>query len=193
MKRLFRIESIIGKKRKVRKSTRTILVRVVLPSGLAKKEPPLGPTLGQYGVKAEEFADKFNKDTKVLEEGVMIPVVILIAPSKTFTYETRSPTVSYLLDRGFEAEILGRDTYLFKVSKKQLLMAAYNTVLIKTNGVEHEELCKSMVKQILGTARSMQIACFHRRKKPIHIEREERVFSKYNFYNEENGYDSSTP
>jgi large subunit ribosomal protein L11 len=120
------------------------------------------------GVKAEEFADKFNKDSKNYEEGVLIPCVIFISPLKTFIYEMRTPTVSFLLDRGYGGEIVDNNLIYFYTNKRKLLKAVYNTMLIKTNGNEHYAISYGLVKQILGTARSMGITCnknFEQREK----------------------------
>lgn len=46
------------------------LVRLIVPAGKASPSPPVGPALGQRGVKSMDFCKQFNDRTKDLTSGM---------------------------------------------------------------------------------------------------------------------------
>ncbi len=56
--------------------------------GLATKNPPLGSLLGTYGIPADPFCEVFNKASiQLWPSGTLIPIVIVISPTKTYIIE----------------------------------------------------------------------------------------------------------
>ena len=53
----------------VSKSVVTQFVRLIVPAGKATPTPPVGPALGQRGVKAIDFCKQFNERTKTMIAG----------------------------------------------------------------------------------------------------------------------------
>ena len=49
-----------------------------------------------------EFCKAFNAATQKLEQGMPIPVTITVYQDKSFTYETKSPPVSFLLKKALK-------------------------------------------------------------------------------------------
>ncbi len=83
------------------------------PAGAANPSPPIGPALGQRGLNIMEFCKAFNAQTQQLEKGSPIPVVITIYADRSFTFEMRTPPVSYFLKKAAKvdkgAKATGRD------------------------------------------------------------------------------------
>lgn len=88
---------MLGSKTRCRwrkKGLKTIIVRGKLPAGEATKAPPLGSTLGLYGVKADDFCTFYNKDSlRFYEKGLVIPFVVLISSTKAYIVEYKIPSV----------------------------------------------------------------------------------------------------
>ena len=82
----------------VRKKVDTF-IKLQIPAGQANPSPPVGPALGQHGVNIMEFCKQFNEQTKKLEAGMPIPVVISVYGDKSFTYITKTPPASVLLKK----------------------------------------------------------------------------------------------
>ncbi len=70
-------------------------IKLQIPASQANPAPPVGPALGQHGVNIMEFCKQFNARTKG-QEG-KIPVIITVFGDRSFSFITKTPTVSYLL------------------------------------------------------------------------------------------------
>ena len=75
------------------------LIKLQIPAGKANPSPPVGPALGQKGLNIMEFCKAFNAATQKMEPGVPVPVVITAYEDKSFTFETKLPPVSYLINK----------------------------------------------------------------------------------------------
>ena len=76
-------------------------IKLQIPAGQANPSPPVGPALGQKGVNIMEFCKAFNASTQKLEQGMPIPVIITVFQDKSFTFETKSPPVSFFIKKAF--------------------------------------------------------------------------------------------
>ncbi|KAG4302793.1 hypothetical protein PCK1_000953 [Pneumocystis canis] len=76
---------------------KNIIVKLIVPSGCATPQPPVGPALGARGVKSIDFCKQFNEMTTHFIQGIPIPVVISILPDRSFTFQIKSPPTSWLL------------------------------------------------------------------------------------------------
>jgi large subunit ribosomal protein L11 len=77
-------------------------LKLQVPAGSATPSPPIGPALGQRGLNIMEFCKAFNARTAEQEKGAPTPVVITIFADKSFTFETRLPPVTYLLNKAVD-------------------------------------------------------------------------------------------
>ena len=93
----------------------TGFLKLQVPAGAANPSPPIGPALGQRGLNIMEFCKAFNAQTQKMEKGVPIPVVITSYQDRSFTFEMRTPPVSYFLKKAAK-----RFTYEQKCSYKVL-------------------------------------------------------------------------
>jgi large subunit ribosomal protein L11 len=75
------------------------LVKLQIPAGQANPAPPIGPVLGQHGVNIMEFCKQFNAKTQK-QMGEVTPVILTVYKDRSFTFEIKTPPVSYLLKKG---------------------------------------------------------------------------------------------
>ena len=72
-------------------------IKLQVPAGIANPSPPIGPALGQRGVNIMEFCKAFNAQTQKEEKNTPIPVVITIYADRSFTFEMKTPPMSFFL------------------------------------------------------------------------------------------------
>ena len=82
----------------------TGFLKLQVPAGAANPSPPIGPALGQRGLNIMEFCKSFNAQTQQLEKGSPIPVIITIYQDRSFTFEMRTPPVSYFIKKAAKLE-----------------------------------------------------------------------------------------
>ena len=132
----------------------TGIVKLQLPAGKATPGPPVGSTLGPYGINIPGFTKEFNAKTSD-KAGYIIPVVITIYQDRSFTFILKTPPVPVLIKKaaGIESgSATPNKTKVAKLTKAQVEEIA-KTKIVDTNAASLEA-CMSMVK---GTARSMGI------------------------------------
>jgi large subunit ribosomal protein L11 len=131
-------------------------VKLLVPAGKATPTPPVGPALGQRGVKAMDFCKQFNDLTSQFTPGTPIPVILTVRPDRTFTFITKVPPTSYLLKQvaGIEkgASKPGED-----VGGSISLKAIYEIAKIKQKD-EGSTSLQAWCKKIVGSARSLGLS-----------------------------------
>jgi large subunit ribosomal protein L11 len=131
----------------------TGFLKLQVPAGAANPAPPIGPALGQRGLNIMEFCKAFNAQTQKMEKGMPIPVTITIYQDRSFTFEMRTPPVSYFLKKAAKiekgAKAPGVDN-AGKVTKAQLKEIA--EAKMKDLNCDTVEAAMEMIK---GSARSM--------------------------------------
>lgn len=80
-------------------ATGTAVLKLIIPAGKATAGPPIGPALGQKGVKAMDFCKQFNEASKAYTTDVPLRCRILVRPDRTFTFQVRPPATGWLLKR----------------------------------------------------------------------------------------------
>lgn len=70
--------------------------RFHVPGGQATPAPPVGTSLGKYGINLGQFVQQFNERTREFP-GMRIPVVVRVYNDRTFELETKSPAAVDLL------------------------------------------------------------------------------------------------
>ena len=74
-------------------------VKLQVPAGAANPSPPIGPALGQRGLNIMEFCKAFNAASQDIEKGAPVPVVITYYADRSFTFEMKTPPVSFFLKK----------------------------------------------------------------------------------------------
>ena len=128
-------------------------IKLQVPAGAANPSPPIGPALGQRGLNIMEFCKAFNAQTQKIEKNTPIPVIITTYQDRSFTFEMKTPPVSYFLKKAAKldsgSKTPGREM-VGEVTKKQLREIAEQKMKdLNCDTVE------AAMKMIEGSARSM--------------------------------------
>jgi large subunit ribosomal protein L11 len=67
-----------------------------VPGGSATPAPPVGTSLGKFGINLGQFVQQFNDRTKEYN-GTPIPVVVSVFNDRSFEFVTKSPPAAALL------------------------------------------------------------------------------------------------
>jgi len=67
-----------------------------VPGGQATPAPPVGTSLGKFGINLGQFVQQFNDRTKEFN-GTPIPVIVTVYSDRTFDFVTKSPPAASLL------------------------------------------------------------------------------------------------
>ena len=128
-------------------------IKLQVPAGKANPSPPIGPALGQRGVNIMEFCKAFNAATQAMEQGMPIPTVITVYSDRSFTFETKTPPVSFFLKKAAKIDkgsaTAGREVK-GSVNMKQVREIA-EAKMPDLNATTVEAAMQS----VLGSARSM--------------------------------------
>jgi large subunit ribosomal protein L11 len=130
-------------------------LKLQVPAGAANPAPPIGPALGQRGLNIMEFCKAFNAATQKMEKGMPIPVTLTIYQDRSFTFELRTPPVSYFLKKAAKVEKGSRTPGIApvaEVTKSQVKAIAEQKM--KDLNCETIDAAMSMIE---GSARSMGI------------------------------------
>jgi large subunit ribosomal protein L11 len=123
-----------------------------IPGGQATPAPPVGTSLGKYGINLGQFVQQFNERTKEAG-GMMIPVVVSVYNDRSFDFFTKSPPAAVLLKKiaglAKGSGVPNKDK-VGKVTRAQLAEIATTKMNdLNARDVDHA------VRMIEGTARSM--------------------------------------
>ena len=130
-------------------------LKLQVPAGAANPSPPIGPALGQRGLNIMEFCKAFNAQTQKIEKNTPIPVVITTYQDRSFTFELKTPPVSFFIKKaaGLQSgsKLPGRD-FVASLNKKQVREIAEQ----KMKDLNCESI-EAAMKMVEGSARSMGI------------------------------------
>jgi large subunit ribosomal protein L11 len=130
-------------------------LKMKIPAGRASAAPPVGSTLGQYGVNMMDFINPFNDQTKELQ-GQTVTAHITIYEDRTMSFRV----VGLPTDDRIRAELKidkgsGRPNSE-KVSKK--LTDAQLTKIAEEKAADmNTDNVDAIKKMVAGTARSMGV------------------------------------
>lgn len=104
-----------------------------------------------------DFCKEFNARTAHIEPGVPTPTLITVQPDRSFTFVTKSPTVSYLLKKAAGIE-KGASKPGHEVTGTISLKHVYEITKIKSSDEHMKHLSlESVARMIVGSARSYGI------------------------------------
>jgi large subunit ribosomal protein L11 len=90
-------------------------LKLLCEAGKASPAPPIGPALGQKGVNIMEFCKAFNAETQKLEG--ILPVVVTVYADRSFTFQVKTPPVSYLIKKAAKIKKGTQTTPIVKVGR----------------------------------------------------------------------------
>jgi large subunit ribosomal protein L11 len=133
----------------------TGFLKLQVPAGAANPAPPIGPALGQRGLNIMEFCKAFNAQTQKMEKNTPIPVVITTYQDRSFTFELKTPPVSFFIKKAAKLEsgskTPGRDV-AGSITKAQVKEIAEQ----KMKDLNSETI-EAAMRMVEGSARSMGI------------------------------------
>ena len=128
-------------------------VKLQVPAGSANPSPPIGPAPGRRGLTIMAFCTTLNAQTQPTEKGTPIPVVITVYADRSFTFEMKTPPVSFFLKKAAGltsgAKTPGRGTV------GQVTRAQVKEIAEAKMKVLNCETVDAAMKMIEGSARSM--------------------------------------
>ena len=128
-------------------------VKLQIKGGQANPAPPVGPALGQRGINIMEFCKSFNAQSEKLE-GVL-PVVVTVYEDRTFTFEIKTPPVSYLIKKAANVQKGSSTTPAVKVGEiSDTQLEEIAKTKMKDLNANDINAAKKIVE---GTAKSMGI------------------------------------
>ncbi|MFK7769401.1 MAG: 50S ribosomal protein L11 [Mariniblastus sp.] len=125
-----------------------------VPGGQATPAPPVGTSLGKFGINLGQFVQQFNDRTKEFN-GTPIPVIVTVYNDRSFEFITKSPPAASMLKiaagiaKG--SGVPNRDK-VATVNRKQIEEICEKK-MDDLNARDLEHACR----MIEGTARSMGI------------------------------------
>ena len=129
-------------------------IKLQIPAGKATPAPPVGPALGQHGVKIVEFTKQFN--AKTADQGdLIIPVVITVYSDRSFSFVTKTPPAAVLIKKACNLKSgsgVPNKTKVAKITKAQVKEIA-ELKMPDLNAASVE----SAMSMIEGTCRSMGV------------------------------------
>lgn len=125
-----------------------------VPGGQATPAPPVGTSLGKFGVNLGQFVQQFNDATKEYA-GTPIPVIVTVYNDRSFEFITKSPPAASLLKQAAGiakgSGVPHRDK-VATVNRSQCEEIAQKKMAdLNARDLDHA------VRMIEGTARSMGI------------------------------------
>ena len=125
-----------------------------VPGGQATPAPPVGTSLGKFGINLGQFVQQFNDRTKEFA-GTPIPVVVTVYNDRTFDFITKSPPAASMLKKAagiVKGSGVPNVDKVGKVTQADLEdIAKQKMADLNARDVEHA------ARMIAGTARSMGI------------------------------------
>lgn len=130
-------------------------IKLQVAAGKANPSPPIGPALGQRGLNIMEFCKAFNAKSQGMEPGMPIPVVITVYADKTFSFEMKTPPVTYFIKKAVNVKSGSQTPGLGTVAT--ITMAQIREIAEKKMVDLNANDIEAASRMIVGSARSMGI------------------------------------
>jgi len=127
-------------------------VKFQVPGGQATPAPPVGTSLGRFGINLGQFVQQFNERTKDAG-GMPIPVVVKVYNDRSFEFVTKSPPAAALLK---QAAGIAKGSGVPNKEKVGRVSIAQIDEICKTKSADlNAGDLKHARRMVEGTARSM--------------------------------------
>jgi len=130
-------------------------LKMKIRGGQASAGPPVGSTLGQYGVNMMDFVNPFNEETKD-RMGQMLTVHITIYDDRTMSWRIVGTPTDELILAALKVEKGSGEPNKTKVEKKLSQSQLQEIAETKAADMNTDDV-ESIRKMVTGTARSMGI------------------------------------
>jgi large subunit ribosomal protein L11 len=133
----------------------TANLKMKIRGGQASAAPPVGSTLGQYGVNMMDFINPFNEGTKDMQ-GKMVTAHITIYDDRSMTFRVVGEPTDDLIRTKLGIDKGSGKPNTEKVSKKLSQAALTEIAEAKANDMNTQDV-EAVKKMVAGTARSMGV------------------------------------
>jgi large subunit ribosomal protein L11 len=130
-------------------------LKMKIRGGQANAAPPVGSTLGQYGVNMMDFINPFNESTKELQ-GKLVTVHITIYEDRSMDFRVVGVPTDDLIRAKLGIDKGSGRPNSEKISKKLSQQALQEIAEAKASDMNAEDI-ESIKKMVAGTARSMGV------------------------------------
>jgi len=129
-------------------------LKLRIPAGRATAGPPVGSTLGQWGLNMMDFINPFNEKTKDMM-GKNVIVHIRVFEDRTFDWKSLGQPVDDLIREAIKIDKGSGKPNVDKVGKitKEQLKEIAEKKMEQLNAIDIE----GAIKVVAGTARSMGV------------------------------------
>lgn len=125
-----------------------------VPGGQATPAPPVGTSLGKFGINLGQFVQQFNDRTKEYN-GTPIPVVVTVYSDRTFDFITKSPPAAALLK---QAAGIAKGSGVPNRTKVATIKRAQIDAIVEKKKEDLNAASPEAARRLIeGTARSMGI------------------------------------
>jgi large subunit ribosomal protein L11 len=123
-----------------------------VPGGQATPAPPVGTSLGKFGINLGQFVQQFNERTREAG-GMPIPVVVNVYNDRTFDFVVKSPPAAALLK---QAAGIAKGSGVPNKEKVGKVTQAQIAEIVKTKMADRNARdAEHAMRMVEGTARSM--------------------------------------
>jgi len=133
----------------------TANLKMKIKGGQASAAPPVGSTLGQYGVNMMDFINPFNEATKD-RMGQDVTVHIAIYEDRTMSFRVVGTPTDDLIRKTLGIQKGSGKPNSEKIAKK-LSQTQLREIAETKAGDMNTDNIESVMKQVAGTARSMGV------------------------------------
>ena len=125
-----------------------------VPGGQATPAPPVGTSLGRFGINLGQFVQQFNDRTREAA-GMAIPVVVTVYNDRSFDFVTKSPPAAALLKKMVG---LAKGSGVPNKDKVGTVTKAQLDEIVRLKGADLNARDADHARRMIeGTARSMGI------------------------------------
>lgn len=135
--------------------TATANLKMKIRGGQASAGPPVGSTLGQYGVNMMDFVNPFNDQTKD-RMGQMLSVHITIFDDRTMSWRIVGTPTDELILAALKVEKGSGEPNKTKLEKKLSQSQLKEIAEAKASDMNADDI-EAIKKMVAGTARSMGV------------------------------------
>jgi len=125
-----------------------------VPGGQATPAPPVGTSLGKFGINLGQFVQQFNDRTKEYN-GTPIPVIVTVYGDRSFDFVTKGPPAAALLKQA--AGVVKGSGIPNKEKVGTVTRAQISDIVQKKAADLNATNPENAQRMIEGTARSMGI------------------------------------
>lgn len=133
----------------------TAVVKLQIQAGKATPAPPVGSSLGPYGINMMDFIKNYNEQTASMV-GQVVPVVVTIYEDRSYTFVLKAPPVADLIKTALglpKGSATPGKTHVGALTRDQLREIAERKMKeLNANDIE------AAMHIVAGTARSMGVA-----------------------------------